>query len=116
MRLLLKRFFVQLYPQALTVLPLRCKENTDQPLLDLVVRDVDAQEALNGMLRITLLASNGSFLLDGKQSEREKKFYRSNSLSTLSPMQFFNAPQKASKSLQFLISALDKNTALEGNS
>jgi hypothetical protein len=97
----------------LTVLPLYCKENTDQPLLDLIIRDVDAQEALNGMLRITLLSSNGSFLID--ESKREKEFYRSNSLSTLSPMQHFNAPQNASKSFQFLISALDKNTALEGD-
>jgi hypothetical protein len=109
----LKLLFIQLSPQALTILPLYCKENTDQPVLGLVVRDVDAQEAQNGMLRITLLASNGTFLID--ESKREKEFYLSNSLSTLSPMQYFNAPQNASKSFQLLISALDKNTALEGN-
>ncbi|KAJ1434348.1 hypothetical protein B484DRAFT_417484, partial [Ochromonadaceae sp. CCMP2298] len=54
----------QLSHTVLTVQTLQCLENEKCPLADLVVRDVDVRETVNGLMLVTLSARNGSFSVD----------------------------------------------------
>jgi hypothetical protein len=66
----------QLSRTRLKVETLQCRENEKCALQDLVVRDVDVAEALDGAMQVTLTARNGTFTVDPRVSKLGR-FFRS---------------------------------------
>ena len=100
----------QLSRTVLKVETLQCAENADCPLQELVVRDVDASETLDGSLQVTLTARNGTFTVDPRVS-RVGRFFRNNRVSWAAES---SSETEAGGFAQVTFPASDISTVLDG--
>ena len=96
----------QLSPVTFTVLPLHCNENENCPLVGFAVRDIDADEAPNGLLSVTLTAGSGSFYIDPTKNDEA---FSPNYLSMTAGL-----GDNGTSYFQYFVPASKKSTALSG--